>query len=482
MRLFISIFIWIALVGSPVIPVHGNTGQNTFLKDYPDKGRGTWLKIDPPIIPDRHVESEKSLIAKTKSLIDGFYVQFDKAGRPKTLMICEIRFFEKGAIRAKRRIDTSQWSSQLAMIAQYYDEAAGSFRAGDFIRSTYAPRENGVFIVPGYRNGKVSVGFDTQKRQWTLFGPKEIMGFEITRRIHGLYSYLKKAAGRSVPYVYEMYTAVLSDGNRIEVADVDTHQILPPGYSPSDPSQDGSLKSQAGIRKAMLGDFLSDIFKWEHDAEPPATVSLSSPAPATIHPDLPPVGGFVRTKRVPHTRWIFRRSDKNSSHSPKVTLDQGMGDVRKSSVHPQLFYAMNQRISPDFPYPLFSDKKTGPGFTGLPGMERRGNGLYDNPGLSEPKGPVMDLRAGIILGAGVGMEATFLGMSILPAGGAAYVSTLSGLVGGASILTGGVILAAAAAGASIQYLLHLQDVKVERERVERLLERVSRGFTRDSDS
>ena len=487
--------------------------EGIFLKDYQGREQRAWLKVDPPMMTSQNGELAAGVKSRAKYLIDGIYVQFDKNGQPKGLIICEITFVEKGLKNIKEQINTSPLSSQLAMVGQYYDEAANSFRAGEFIRSTSLPsKRSSVNAVPGYHNRNVAIWFDIQKKRWALYSPKGTGGHEIARQIEKLSVYLKKAAARTIPYLYEIYKVTFWDEHLIDIVDVDTHHIRPPGHLSNNLSEDISKSDQAGIRKNMLGDFWANVFKRGNNArfrskvvekDPISAIGRQGPKRARrpkgsikdgLREARPPLGAlFIRGS---HRGMVLSRGygmakrgvEKIEGHRSRSGLMNAPEASRDDTVHKsfkphfdqQAFYATHQPNSLDIQAPLLDNVGYKPGSIKFSDIKNNRYRVYHNERLKGPNGPAMDLRAGMIIGMGVGIEATALGMSILPAGGAAYVSTLSGLVGGAAVLTGGVIIAALAAGASIQYLFHLKDLKNERKRIEHLLERVHQRFIQEN--
>ena len=104
----------------------------------------------------------------------------------------------------------------------------------------------------------------------------------------------------------------------------------------------------------------------------------------------------------------------------------------------------------------------------------------DDINLESNGGAFRDGRVAAAIGLGVGMGVGAIGMTVGTAGAGTAISTLTGLLGGAAVLTGGVVVAAIAAGATFQYLFNLQDARTNQKRVEYLLESVQNHLSENT--
>ncbi|MBW1888068.1 MAG: glycine zipper family protein [Deltaproteobacteria bacterium] len=453
-----------------------NPQRNLLDRYLEQKPQGNWQRIDPQIAPIKKGPG-------TTIPSHGIYVQFDRQGNPKDLLIAQAHFVDPGSGSTQRPkgLGRASRSSLLAMIAQYYAEAADDFRSGIFSQSSSPPSvTKGAVTLPVRSAQRLYLWFDFKKKKWMFYSRAGVTGSLIMRKLYNLSIYLEKAAARIITYRSEIFYFKIAGQDIIQVTAIDSDT----GQKVGDPRQMriGILpqKIQSRIRENRVRSTDSGLKK-KHKEEKRGRSEKERPMSvpfAVLSPKVrrPPIIGFRLTPRT---------DDKTAAHA---------GSLKPCCLPDQLFNAqfpsttINETDRRYFSHPIIKNMTMQGPLTShqtttqiVEGRLRPirssrmlsyGTISPDDINLESNGGAFRDGRVAAAIGLGVGMGVGAIGMTVGTAGAGTAISTLTGLLGGAAVLTGGVVVAAIAAGATFQYLFNLQDAKTNQKRVEYLLESV----------
>lgn len=453
--------------------------KGNFLKPYQGGNKkGKWYKVDPPTI-NRLNKSKESLLRRTKSIVNGIYVKIDKQNRIIDMIVCEVRTAKAG--NKTGRVDFYALSSNLSMVAQYYKELADSLRKGDFRRSKLVRSiDSSLTDLPELRKNKAAIWFDTKKKSWILFSINQVDRRQLFRQIFSLSDYLEDAASRIIGFVYELYYLDFSDEAIGSVNRVDTIGINPPGEQQQEKSIGILRKKEADTRGKLVLNYLARNIKQAKKTKTRIAEKKKGKVLKRRETVIQPKGLIKHDVKSSGSLFALSHINKLDTELSGEYLDREL--FLKKSKHrrlrhffkaPDRYYGLDQadyywtkkptaswRYTDNFYYRVSSSK-----------VYRGSRSETTNRNIP---------AQGMILGMGLGVEASLLGMSLLPgflpAGQTAAITSLVG--GSATVLTGGVVLAAVAIGATVQYFFHLQEIKTEKERIYYLLNSVERDLSK----
>ena len=535
-KTFFIIALFMTLMGSG--PVDAALRQSADLEsDLLDRymeqtHQGNWQRIDPHIPSVQRDRGQRSMHTGTTILSNGIYMQFDRQGNPKDLLLAQAHFVDPGSrsIQRPKGLGRASRSSLLAMIAQYYAEASDDFRSGMFSRSSSPPSvAKRAVTLPVKSSQTLYLWFDFKEKKWKFYSRAGVTGSLIMRRLYSLSIYLEKAAARIIPYRSEIFYFKATGKDTIQVTAFDSDT----GGKLGDPHlmRMGKLSERIqSITHKRTGKSIDSGPLKRHKEEDKnkeaekARIKIVTPLkrsdkksrmsiPFTLmSPNFqqPPIIGFSLAARADdHTTAHGGTKSANSHAIERYRVK--MGESRKTAAaasfkscclperlfNPQFASATINETNPSnfslpviknmsMRMPIRSTQTTTQMVEGRLGPIRSSRMLSygtispDYINLDSNGEAFRDGQVAAVLGVGVGMGVGAIGMTVGTAGAGTAISTLTGLVGGAAVLTGGVLVAAIAAGATFQYLFNLQDAKTNQKRVEYLLESVQKSLSENA--
>jgi len=524
------------LIGyGPIAAAYGqpaNLESNLLDRYLEQKRQGNWQRIDPQLEPIQRSPGQRGMDTGTTTSSPGIYMLFDRQGNPKDLLLAQAHFVDPGSSPTQRPngLGRASRSSLLAMIAQYYAVAADDFRAGIFSRSSSPPSvTKGAVTLPVRSAQRLYLWFDFKKKKWKFYSRAGVTGAFIMRKLNNLSIYLEKAAARIVTYRSEIFYFKIAGPDIIQVTAIDSDT----GQKVGDPRQMrmGKLpkRIQSMIDKKTVKSGDPGLLKkhMEEDKSKPeekAGIKIVTPIKRSkkksrislpfviMSPKVqrPPVIGFRLTTKTDDNTATHAGSKSTTSQAIEISAINlgpsrtiaGAGSARPCCLPERLFNThfpsatINESDRRYFSHPIIKNMTMqGPlnsTQTTTQMVEGRlrpirpsrmlsyGTSSSDYITLESNGGPFRDGRAAAAMGLGVGMGVGAIGMTVGTAGAGTAISTLTGLLGGAAVLTGGVVVAAIAAGATFQYLFNLQDAKTNQKRVEYLLESVQKSLSKNA--
>jgi len=496
------------------------------------KSQGNWQRVDPQIASTQSGPDQKGMDIGTTKPSSGIYVQFDRDGNPKDLLIAQAHFVDPGSgiTQISKGLGRASRSSLLAMIAQYYTKAANDFRAGIFSRSSSPPSVIKEAITLPVRSARgLYLWFDFNKKKWMFYSHTGVTGSLVARKLYNLSSYLEKAAARIITYRSEIFYFKMAGPDLIQVTAIDSdtgNQVGEPLHMPM-----GKLpeRIQSTIYKKTVKSDDSNLLikRREEEKSKPAEearIKIVSPVKKSekerrvsviyvvLSPKVqqPPFIGFRLTPTTDDntaahkepesaTFQVLERYEIEMGPSGTITGSGGLKPYClpgpwRSAQFPSATINETDRWYNNHPIiknmtmqmPLTSTQTITQMVEGRlrpirsSRMLSYGTGSSDYLNFESNGGTFRDGRMAAAIGLGVGMGVGAVGMTVGTAGAGTAISTLSGLFGGAAVLTGGVVVAAIAAGATFQYLFNLQDAKTDQKRIEYLLESVQNHLSENA--
>jgi hypothetical protein len=224
MKTFFILVLLMTFIGnSPIAAAHGqpaNLESNLLDRYLEQKSQGSWQRIDPQTAP-----IQRGMDTGTTTSSPGIYMQFDRQGNPKDLLLAQAHLGDPGSSPTQRPhgLGRASRSSLLAMIAQYYAVAADDFRSGIFSRSSSPPSVTKEAVTLPMRSAqKLYLWFDFKKKKWMFYSRAGVTGSLIMRKLYNLSSYLDKAAARIIPYRSEIFYFKTTGKDIIQVTAIDS--------------------------------------------------------------------------------------------------------------------------------------------------------------------------------------------------------------------------------------------------------------------
>ena len=201
---------------------------------------GEWQRIDSAKVTWSRSKGTVQLAKEGNNLktgIDGIYVQFDKNGNPKSLLVGEAK--ANGAQITKTRTELQMspaWRNErLSLNAQRLSDAAKVFRGGKYsISYESPPAGQESTTIPNGRNGKITYWFDKNTNQWKAFSEPPTSGKQVALKLETLARYFQGAAEGRISYRSRIFMVdARNEIIKIEIINADNGEIIRGGPSPN---------------------------------------------------------------------------------------------------------------------------------------------------------------------------------------------------------------------------------------------------------